>query len=133
MSFLIPVDFEVSIVSPWAVEKWNGYDTKSSLPTHEAYLEFVVTFGIKNITHTSPQVVLSNRSMVYVSSPRHWCFALLPTSNKLMWSLGRIRVKHTCIAHIAKSNNGSMEKKFIHSDQGVHVCGSRIIMITPWQ
>jgi hypothetical protein len=32
-----------------------------------------------------------------------------------MWSLDRIRVKHTCIAYIAKSNIRSMEKNIIHS------------------
>jgi hypothetical protein len=48
-----------------------------------------------------------------------------------MWSLGRIKVKHICIAYIAKSNNGSMEKNIIHSDQGVHACGNGLIMITP--
>jgi hypothetical protein len=37
--------------------------------------------------------------------------------------LGRIKVKHTCIAYIAKSNNGSMEENIIHSDQDVHVYG----------
>jgi hypothetical protein len=44
---------------------------------------------------------------------------------------GRIKVKHTCIAYIAKSNNGSMENNVIHSDQGVDVCGNGMIMITP--
>jgi hypothetical protein len=48
-----------------------------------------------------------------------------------MWSLGRIKVKHICIAYIAKSNNGSMEKNIIHSDQGVYACGNGLIMITP--
>jgi hypothetical protein len=37
--------------------------------------------------------------------------------------LGRIKVKHTCIAYIAKSNNGSMEENIIYSDQDVHVYG----------
>ena len=44
---------------------------------------------------------------------------------------GRIRVKHTCIAYIAKSNKGSMEKNIIPLDQDVHVCGNMMIMITP--
>ena len=35
------VDFEVSTMSAWAVEKWNGFDAKSSLSHHEAYLEFL--------------------------------------------------------------------------------------------
>jgi hypothetical protein len=48
-------------------------------------------------------------------------FAFLPTSNRLMWSLGRIKIKHTYIVYIAKSNNGSMEKNAIHLDQGVLV------------
>ena len=34
---------------------------------------------------------------------------------------GRIRVKHTCIAYIAKSNKGSMEKNVIPLDQDVHI------------
>ena len=36
--------FEVSTMSPWAVEKWNGLDTQASLPNYEAYLEFLYFF-----------------------------------------------------------------------------------------
>jgi len=87
-------------------------------------------FAIENLVQTS-QMVLSNHSMVFVSSPRHWCFALHPTSNRLMLSLGRIRVKRTCNAYIDKSNKGSMEKNVIPLDQDVHVCQNVMIMITP--
>ena len=83
-------------------------------PSHHyplwSILGVFVIFANENIAHTSPQMVPSSHSIVFVSLPRHSCFALHPTSNRLMWSLGRIRVKHTCIAYIAKSNNGSMEK-----------------------
>jgi hypothetical protein len=44
---------------------------------------------------------------------------------------GKIRVRHTCIAYIAKSDNGSMEKCVISLDQDVHVCGNVVIIITP--
>ena len=37
--------------------------------------------------------------------------------------MGKIKVRHACIAFIAKSNNGSMEKNVIQSNQDVHVCG----------
>ena len=33
--------FEVSTMSSWAVEKWNGLDTQALLPNYEAYLEFL--------------------------------------------------------------------------------------------
>ena len=39
--------FEVSTLSPWVVEKWNGLDTKASLPNYEAYLEFFLQFFCK--------------------------------------------------------------------------------------
>jgi hypothetical protein len=116
------VDFEVSTMSPWVVEKWNGVGTKSSLSPMKHTWSFYNFFAIENLAHTS-QMVLSNHSRVFVSSPRHWCFAFLPTSNRLMWSLGRIRVKHTCIAYIAKSNNGSMEKNNI-----THI---KVCIVTP--
>jgi len=83
-------------------------------PSHHyplwSILGVFITFAIEILAHTSPQMVLSSHSMVFVSSPRQWCFVFLPTSNMLMWSFGRIRVKHTCIAYIAKSNNGSWRK-----------------------
>jgi hypothetical protein len=69
-------------------------------------------------------MVLSDHSMVFVS---HQGTSVLPYILLLIGLcgvLGRIRVKHTCIAYIAKLNNGSMEKNIIHSDQGVHVCGN---------
>jgi hypothetical protein len=47
------------------------------------------------------------------------CFLLLIS---LCGALGRIRVRHTCIACIAKPNNGSMKKYVILLDQDVHVC-----------
>ena len=76
-------------------------------------------------------MALSSCSMVYIYP--HQGIDALPSFLRLIGlcgGLGRIRVKHTCIAYIAKSNNGSMEKNVILLDQGVHVCGSRI-MITP--
>jgi hypothetical protein len=43
-----------------------------------------IIFAIENLAHISPQMVLSSHSMVFVSSPRHWCFAFLPTSSRLV-------------------------------------------------
>jgi len=43
----------------------------------------------------------------------------------LCGALGREKVRHTCNAYIAMSNNGSMEKIIIPLDQDVHVCGGK--------
>jgi hypothetical protein len=112
------VNFEVATMSSWAVEKWNSFDTKSSLSLMKHTWSFYNFCNWKLSSYTSPQMVLLNHSMVYISSPRHWCFAFFPTSNKLQ---GKIRVKHTCITYIAKSDNGSMEKNIIHSKMCVEV------------
>jgi len=90
-----------------------------------------ITFEVENITHTS-QMALSSHSVVYIYP--HQSINALPSFLLLIGlcgALGRIRVKHTCTAYIAKSNNGSMEKNVIHSDQSVHVGGNGMIMITP--
>jgi len=49
----------------------------------------------------------------------------------LCGALGWIRVRHTCIACAAKSNNRSKEKYVIHLDQDMHVCENVVVMITP--
>ena len=52
--------------------------------------------------------------MVYISLPKAFEFAfffILLLIN-LCGSLGRIRVRHTCISFIAKSNNGSIGEKY---------------------
>jgi len=127
---VIPCHFSYLWILVWLPCRLEWLKSGTVLtPSHHyplwSILGVFITFAIENLAHTSPQMVLSSHSMVYISSPRHWCFAFLPTSNKLMWSLGRIRVKHT------KSNNGPMEKNIILSDQGVHVCESWMIMIIP--
>ena len=49
---------------------------------------------------------------------------LLPTSKKACLEIWvGMKVSHTCIAYIAKPNNGSMKKYVILLDQDVHVCG----------
>jgi len=108
---------------PWAVEKWNNIDTKSSLSPMKHTWSFYNFCNWKLSSYFSSNVILKSLNGVYILT-KALVFAFLHTSNRLMWSLGRIKVKHTCIAYIAKSNNRSMEENIIHSDQGVHVCGN---------
>ena len=81
-------------------------------------------------------MVLSNRSMVFGSSPRHIIAMpfFLPTSKKLIWSLGRKKCEGIlAFAYFVKSNNGSKEKDVIQSNQDVHVCetlGGYIVWLT---
>ena len=53
------MDFEVAIMSSWVVEKWNNFDTKSSLSLYKAYLEFSNFLAIENIAYTSQMVFSS--------------------------------------------------------------------------
>jgi len=70
-------------------------------------------------------MVLSNHSSVCFLTKAFWVlpflFFLLLKSlcGAQVWKLSR----HTCIAYFAKSNNGSMEKNIIQSNQDVQVCG----------
>jgi hypothetical protein len=42
-----------------------------------------------------------------------------------------MNMKKNILLYIAKSNNGSLKKNIIHSDQGVHMCENGMIMTTP--
>jgi hypothetical protein len=78
-------------------------------------------FEIESIAHTSPQMVLSSHSMVFISLPKAIEFAFFFILLKSL--CGALdRDKHTCIAYFAKSNNRSKEKDVIQSNQDVHVC-----------
>ena len=64
---------------------------------------------------------------VYMSLPRHLTclFFILLLVMAICGAQGRVwRIRHTCIAHIAKSKTRSKEEKqVIQSDQDVHVYG----------
>jgi hypothetical protein len=81
--------FEVYTMAPWAVEKWNGCDTKSSLSLYEAYLEFLYFWNWKQ-AHTSPQMVFSCHSMVFISLPKASAFAFffILLLKRHIWSFG---------------------------------------------
>ena len=102
------MDFEVSTISLWADEKWNNFDTKSSLSPMKHTRSFYNFCNWKLSSYFSSNGTLKSLNGVCILTKAMMLF--LPTSNMLMWSLGRIRVKHTCIAYIAKSNNGSWRK-----------------------
>jgi len=74
-------------MSPWVVEKWNSYDTMSSLPPMKHTWSFFVTFEIESIAH---QMVLSSHSMVFISLPKAFEFAFffILLLKRLMWSFG---------------------------------------------
>ena len=57
-------------------------------------------FEIESIAHTSPQMVLSSRSMVYISLPKAFEFAFFffQLLKRLMWNFGYgWTERHTCI------------------------------------
>ena len=70
-------------------------------------------------------MVLSNHSSVCFLTKAFWVLPFL--FFLLLKSLCGAQVgkvwRHTCIAYFAKSNNGSMEKNIIQSNQDVQVCG----------
>jgi hypothetical protein len=53
----------------------------------------------------------------------------LPTSKSLYEAQVEWKWKHTCIAYIVKSIQGSKEKDVILLDQDVHVCGIYMVAI----
>jgi len=64
-------------------------------------------------------------TQVFVPSPRHFEFAFffyLLIKSLCGAQVGKVS-RHTCIAYFAKSNNGSMKKNIIQSNQDVQVCG----------
>ena len=125
------VDFEVSTMLPWAVEKWNSIDTKSSQSPMNHTWSFYNFCNWELSSYFSSNGTLKSLNSVYIlTKALMLCFYILLLIS-LCGAPGWIRVRHTCIACIAKSNNRSMEKIIIHSDQGVHVCGNGMIMITP--
>jgi hypothetical protein len=74
--------FEVSTMSPWAVEKWNGYDTKSSLSLYEAYLEILYFWNWKHSAYFS-NGTLKLLNGVYILTKGFWiCLLFYPTSKK---------------------------------------------------
>jgi hypothetical protein len=122
------MDFEVATMTPWAVEKWNGFDTKSSLSPMKHTWSFLWILQMKSSNFSYGTLKLLNGVCILTKA---LVFCLTSYFWQAYVKLGRIRIKHTCIAHIAKSNNGSMEKHVIPLDQDVHVCGNMVIMITP--
>ena len=73
----------------------------------------------------------SQITQVFVSSPRHFDFAFfffLLLKSLCGAQVGKIS-RHTCIAYFAKSNNGSMEKNIIQSNQDVQVCGYKVAIL----
>ena len=77
------VDFEVSTISPWAVEKRNGCDTKSSLSPYEAYLEFLYFWNWKHSSYFSSNGTLKSLNGVYILTKSFWiCLLFHPTSKK---------------------------------------------------
>ena len=57
---------------PWVVEKWNISRNKAIFPiSHLSNLEFWKFSQAKDSSLYTPQMALSNHSMVYISLPRH--------------------------------------------------------------
>ena len=122
MSFLIPVDFWS--VYHVALSDYGGEWLRHPGITTQLWsiLGVFIIFANENIARTSPQMVLSIRSMVFSPSPR-LCLSFLLLIG-ICGAQGRERVRHTCIVYIAKSNNGSIGEK-------CHTLRSRCVSVTP--
>jgi hypothetical protein len=75
------VDFAVAIILPWAVDRWNNLDSSHCNFLCWATWVFDKIFK-RNYDSCTPQVILSDRSVVFDSSPRHWFCPFSPISTK---------------------------------------------------
>ena len=77
-------------------------------------------------------MVLSNHSSVCFLTKAFWVlpflFFLLLKKSLCGAQVGELW-RHSCIAYFAKSNNGSMEKNIIQSNQDVQVCGYKVAIL----
>ena len=77
-------------------------------------------------------MVLSNHSSVCFVTKAFWVlpflFFLLLKKSLCGAQVGELW-RHSCIAYFSKSNNGSMEKNIIQSNQDVQVCGYKVAIL----
>ena len=104
----------------------NGTALKHSHLIAFSHLSNLENFFIKeSIVHMHSSNGTLKITQVFVPSPRHFEFAFffyLLIKSLYGAQVGKVS-RHTCIAYFAKSNNGSMKKNIIQSNQDVQVCG----------
>ena len=78
----------------------------------------------------APQIILSNHSFYFRTSPRQSCCLLFFLPSNQAYVELRVGIKwHVCFAYVIESKTKSKQKRVIQPDQKVQVCGIYIFFL----